>query len=75
MQDISMCNGEGCMLRATCYRNRATPSNYQSWARFEDICNELNNYPNYIPIESRECANVYKQVYGCLSNESGKEKC
>lgn len=61
MPDLSMCEGKDCMLRATCYRNRTTPSKYQSWARFEDICNEMSNYPNYIPIEPRECANVYKQ--------------
>ena len=49
------------MLRATCYRNRALASKYQSWAVFEDICNEMTKYPNYIPINPKESANIYKQ--------------
>lgn len=49
------------MLRATCYRNRATPSKRQNWAVFEDKCNETTNYPNYIPMKPRESENVYKQ--------------
>ena len=61
MSDITMCEGKGCMIRATCYRNRAKASNYQSWAMFEEKCNEITNYPNYIPITPKECENVYKQ--------------
>ena len=64
MIEISMCEGKGCMLRATCYRNRAKPDKNQKWARFEDVCNEFNNYPNYISIKPRESTNIYKQVYG-----------
>ena len=60
MADITMCKGKGCALRATCYRNRAVASKYQSWAVFEDKCNEITNYPDYIPINPQKYSNVYK---------------
>lgn len=28
MPDISMCEGQGCPLKDTCYRHTATPSSY-----------------------------------------------
>jgi hypothetical protein len=32
MPDISMCGGEGCVLKSSCYRHPATPSQYyQAW--------------------------------------------
>jgi len=31
MSDISMCGGEGCELKDTCYRFTATPSMWQSY--------------------------------------------
>ena len=30
MPDISMCNGDGCEAKHTCYRFTAKPSEYQS---------------------------------------------
>ena len=29
MADISMCAGEGCEVKETCYRSQATPSKYR----------------------------------------------
>ena len=31
MADISMCEGDGCEVKHTCYRFTAKPSNYQSY--------------------------------------------
>ncbi len=31
MADISMCEGEGCKVKRTCYRFTAKPSEYQSY--------------------------------------------
>ena len=39
MPDISMCQNEKCKLKIECYRYMAKPSNYQSYANFnEDNC-------------------------------------
>ena len=34
MPDITMCGNVGCTQKATCYRYRAKPSNYQSYSTF-----------------------------------------
>jgi len=31
MADISMCSGDGCQVKHTCYRFTAKPSEYQSY--------------------------------------------
>ena len=31
MPDISMCRGEGCPLKGSCYRAQAEPSEYQTY--------------------------------------------
>lgn len=31
MPDITMCKGNGCILRGTCYRFKAVPDMYQSY--------------------------------------------
>jgi len=31
MPDITMCSGEGCKSKETCYRYKATPSSIQSY--------------------------------------------
>lgn len=31
MADITMCNDKTCPLNMTCYRHKATPSNWQSY--------------------------------------------
>ena len=35
MPDISMCSNDKCPLREECYRFKATPSEYQSYANLE----------------------------------------
>ncbi len=35
MPDIAMCRGVGCDKRESCYRHRALPSRWQSWADFD----------------------------------------
>lgn len=35
MPDITMCSTEQCPLKGGCYRSRATPSCWQSYAYFE----------------------------------------
>lgn len=35
MPDITMCVNKQCPLRAKCYRYRAVPSTWQSYAKFE----------------------------------------
>ena len=34
MPDISMCRNRECVMRETCFRYRAVPSEYQSYGRF-----------------------------------------
>ena len=36
MADITMCDNQECRFRATCYRFRAIPSDYQSYAIFNE---------------------------------------
>jgi hypothetical protein len=31
MPDITMCKGDGCPLKETCYRFKAEPSDRQAW--------------------------------------------
>lgn len=31
MPDITMCRGDGCILKNSCYRNSAKPGTYQSY--------------------------------------------
>lgn len=35
MPDITMCVNKDCPIRAACYRYRAKPNDWQSFARFE----------------------------------------
>jgi hypothetical protein len=35
MPDITMCVNEDCILRHDCYRKKAKPGPYQSWAHFK----------------------------------------
>ena len=43
MPDITMCNGQGCELKETCYRYTATPSKY------------MQSYFTETPIKNGEC--------------------
>lgn len=53
MPDISMCHGEGCPQKETCYRYTAKPSEYrQSYGMFEaNMNNKKCDY--YVPVEKR----------------------
>jgi hypothetical protein len=31
MPDITMCSGDGCPIKETCYRYKATPTEWQSY--------------------------------------------
>lgn len=37
MADITLCSNNECPLRALCRRTLLSPSDYQSWARFQPI--------------------------------------
>jgi len=44
MADISMCSGDGCEAKHTCYRFTAKPSEYQSYFAATPIENEGCEY-------------------------------
>ena len=44
MADITMCNGEGCEAKQTCYRYTAKPSKYQSYFGVSPIVNDGCEY-------------------------------
>jgi hypothetical protein len=44
MPDISMCNGDGCEAKHTCYRFTAKPSEYQSYFKPTPIENSGCEY-------------------------------
>ena len=51
MPDISMCFGRGCKKKNKCYRHCAEWDRYeQSYANFEEQCNEKSGYPDMIPM-------------------------
>jgi hypothetical protein len=47
MPDITMCNGQGCELKSTCYRYKAEPSKYQT-------------YFTEAPIEGEQCEHYWE---------------
>ena len=44
MPDISMCNGDGCEAKHTCYRFTAKPSEYKSYFKPTPIENKGCEY-------------------------------
>lgn len=50
MPDISMCTGEGCKKKKTCYRFTAKPSSYQSY--FSVPPKEQDKCEYYYPVET-----------------------
>ena len=50
MPDITMCNGEGCDLKSTCYRYTATPSEYRQ------------AYFLVAPIEDEQCGYYWQDA-------------
>lgn len=48
MSDISQCDYKECPKSNSCYRFLAIPNpQYQSYMRFENICNSKNNFQWY----------------------------
>jgi hypothetical protein len=44
MPDITMCDGQGCELKSTCYRYKAEPSMYQTYFTEAPIEDEQCDY-------------------------------
>lgn len=44
MPDISMCMNEECTQKETCYRYKAKPSNWQSYADFKQVDGRCEAY-------------------------------
>ena len=55
MPDISMCNGNGCSKKDSCYRVKATPSKYQSYSDFYNHLDEDGNCEHFILDGRMEC--------------------
>lgn len=49
MPDISMCRGQGCPIKISCYRHMAEANPYwQSYANLENVCNKDSQYNRWI---------------------------
>jgi len=44
LSDLTQCQSIKCIKRNQCYRVLATPSDPQTYALFEQVCTELNDY-------------------------------
>ena len=44
MADISMCTDKECTLKETCYRFKATPGYWQSYADFKQVNGKCDYY-------------------------------
>jgi hypothetical protein len=51
MPDITMCNGQGCELKSTCYRYKAEPNMRQSYFTEAPIEDEQCDY--YIELKEK----------------------
>lgn len=55
MADISMCQYDQCLRHNSCYRFLAELNpQWQSYMKFQNICNESNNYQWYWKAELEE---------------------
>ena len=55
MPDITMCRGEVCPLRDTCYRHRAVPDKTrQSYFWLPPYDNERNEYEHYLRVTKHD---------------------
>lgn len=59
MPDITMCRGEGCPMKDTCYRYRATPSEYVQ-AYFSTTPIIENDCEYYWPIQKGDRLKGFK---------------
>ena len=63
MADISMCAGEDCEVKETCYRFKATPSKYRQSYIKPDIQKEgCDYYWNYYENEKHTVKNSNEQL-------------
>ena len=71
MPDISMCRGEGCPIRTTCYRYAAEANPYgQSYAVFENICTEETQFNRWMcNVCMRSDNNVCRHVDKIMSHK------
>lgn len=49
MSDITKCEGKGCDLRENCWRYRAIPTPFQSWAGFYTEQKPCKHYYPIVP--------------------------
>lgn len=56
MADITMCVHEGCKQSISCYRKRAIPSDWQSYADLYEVHQSDPSIPcvSFFPIEGRK---------------------
>ena len=59
MPDISMCKGNDCKLKETCYRYKAKPSEYQSY--FIDA-----------PFKDGDCSHYWEIVKAAIDKKKEK---
>lgn len=55
MPDITMCNGNGCNKKDSCYRVKAAPSKYQSYSDFENHLDKDGSCKHFILDWRMEC--------------------
>lgn len=55
MPDISMCSGLECPLKETCYRYKATPSDWQSYLSEVPYDASKNNCEYHMAIWKKQC--------------------
>ena len=55
MPDITMCYGEGCDKKENCYRYKAEPDTYQSYAQYEP-----KGCDSYWPMDNFATENLQK---------------
>lgn len=55
MPDITMCNGNGCNKKDSCYRVKAAPSKYQSYSDFENHLDKDGSCKHFILDGRMEC--------------------
>lgn len=54
MPDITMCLTRTCLKKEECYRYKAKPDRYQSYANFTELCaKEIENSEYFMPVARR----------------------
>ena len=76
MPDISMCRGEGCPIKSTCFRHMLKPNPYwQSYSAFENICTDETQFNRWMcNVCMRNNNNICRHVHKIMSDpESYRE--